>query len=75
MSEPSPKPAVETPCIKVCVLDAGGRLCVGCGRTGNEIAGWLSMSAEQRRRVMAELPARLAAMQAERDGGVPPLRR
>ena len=34
-------------------------LCVGCGRTLAEIAGWIRFSAEERARIMAELPRRL----------------
>jgi predicted Fe-S protein YdhL (DUF1289 family) len=37
---------VESPCIKVCVLD-GQSVCVGCGRTIDEIAGWSRMSAPE----------------------------
>jgi uncharacterized protein len=53
--------AIETPCTKVCVVDPVSGLCRGCGRSLNEIASWTSLSAEERRRVMAELPSRLAA--------------
>ena len=52
---------IETPCVKICTLDARARLCLGCGRTVDEIAGWTAMSAGERSRIMAELPARLAA--------------
>lgn len=52
---------IETPCLKICMLDARSGLCLGCGRTIDEIAGWAAMSAAERTRVMAELPARLAA--------------
>jgi hypothetical protein len=52
---------IETPCVKVCTLDARAGLCLGCGRTIDEIAGWGAMSADERARIMAELPARLAA--------------
>ena len=51
--------AIETPCINVCALDARTGLCVGCGRTADEIARWLAFSADERQRVIAELPARL----------------
>jgi predicted Fe-S protein YdhL (DUF1289 family) len=60
---------IETPCIKICTLDARSGLCLGCGRTVDEIARWSAMSAAERARVMAELPARLAASQAERAAG------
>lgn len=51
---------IETPCIKICTLDARNGLCLGCGRTIDEIARWATMSASERSRVMGELPARLA---------------
>lgn len=51
---------IETPCIKICTLDARSRLCLGCGRTIDEIAAWGTMAAAERKRVMDELPARLA---------------
>jgi predicted Fe-S protein YdhL (DUF1289 family) len=53
---------VESPCNKVCVIDAACGLCIGCGRTLAEIGGWISMTADERRRIMAELPARRAAL-------------
>ena len=54
---------IESPCIKVCTLDARAGLCLGCGRTVDEIARWTLMSAEDRERIMAELPARRARQQ------------
>jgi hypothetical protein len=41
-------------------MDAGSGLCFGCGRTLDEIAGWAAMSPEERRTIMAVLPARKA---------------
>jgi len=55
-----PKPPLETPCIDVCEMDASSGLCIGCGRTLDEIAGWADMSPEERRAIMAVLPARKA---------------
>jgi hypothetical protein len=51
---------IESPCNKVCVVDPGATRCVGCGRTLAEIAGWIGLSPSERRRIMAELPGRLA---------------
>jgi predicted Fe-S protein YdhL (DUF1289 family) len=51
---------IESPCIKVCTLDARAGLCLGCGRTVDEIARWTLMSGDDRKRIMAELPARRA---------------
>lgn len=49
---------IETPCIKVCVLDDTGQWCTGCYRTLDEIALWGSMSPPQRADVLRELPGR-----------------
>jgi len=50
---------IETPCVKICTLDARIGLCLGCGRTIDEIACWASMSASERAQVMLKLPDRL----------------
>jgi predicted Fe-S protein YdhL (DUF1289 family) len=52
---------IESPCVKICTLDARSGLCLGCGRTVEEIACWTAMSAAKRARVMREAPARLTA--------------
>jgi predicted Fe-S protein YdhL (DUF1289 family) len=57
---------MESPCIKVCVIDPGSGLCTGCARTLAEIAGWGGMSDQERRRIMRELPDRQAQIAAER---------
>jgi predicted Fe-S protein YdhL (DUF1289 family) len=51
---------IESPCNKVCVVDPASSLCIGCGRTLAEIAGWIGFTPDERRRIMAELPKRLA---------------
>ena len=50
---------IESPCNKICAVDPVSALCVGCGRTLAEIAGWIRFSADERARIMAELPRRL----------------
>jgi uncharacterized protein len=55
-------PEIETPCIKVCVLDPETGFCIGCGRTGGEIGAWLGLDATERRAVMASLPERVATL-------------
>jgi uncharacterized protein len=59
---------VESPCVKVCVVHPVERLCVGCLRSIDEIAGWGRMTAEERRAVMAELPARAPRLRKRRGG-------
>ncbi len=61
---------IESPCNKVCVVDPASRLCIGCGRTLAEIGGWIGFTPEERRRIMAELPARLAALPPSRKNRV-----
>jgi uncharacterized protein len=51
---------IESPCIKVCVMDPRAGICTGCGRTLDEIARWGAMSDAERARVMEELPTRLS---------------
>ncbi len=36
------------------------KICIGCGRTLDEVARWLEFSDLERGRIMAQLPARLA---------------
>ena len=50
---------IETPCIKVCVMDPASELCRGCGRTLAEIGAWPSLLSIERRAIMAALPRRL----------------
>ncbi|MBL8535358.1 MAG: DUF1289 domain-containing protein [Betaproteobacteria bacterium] len=51
---------MPSPCIKVCVMDDATGLCRGCLRTLDEIAYWSSYTADERRAVLARLPARRA---------------
>jgi predicted Fe-S protein YdhL (DUF1289 family) len=52
---------MESPCIHVCVIDAGTGLCAGCGRSLEEIARWPQMTEAERRHVVRGLPARRRA--------------
>ena len=49
----------QTPCVAVCMIDPGTKLCFGCGRTLPEIARWHAMGSAERLAVMALLPARM----------------
>lgn len=52
---------VASPCTSVCAIDRATGLCAGCYRTLDEIAGWIDLSAEQKRALLASLAARRAA--------------
>ena len=54
---------IESPCILVCSIDMKTGFCFGCGRTRDEIAGWLTMSDGERRAVMETLAARLETVE------------
>ena len=53
---------MESPCVKICLYEPGAGLCLGCGRSLDEIAGWAAMSSAERRRIMAVLAPRLAGL-------------
>ncbi len=59
---------VESPCVKVCVVHPAERMCVGCYRTIDEIAGWGRMTSDERRAVIAELPSRAPRLRQRRGG-------
>jgi hypothetical protein len=59
---------IETPCDKVCTVEHDSGLCLGCGRTIDEIARWTSFTDGERSHIMTELPARLAAMRSRNAG-------
>ncbi|HEX2668168.1 MAG TPA: DUF1289 domain-containing protein [Gammaproteobacteria bacterium] len=56
---------VTSPCIGVCMLD-DANYCQGCRRHINEIAGWMRLSEEERRRILDELPLRHAKVASAR---------
>jgi uncharacterized protein len=58
---------VASPCISVCTIDPASGLCSGCYRTLDEIGGWIELSNEAKRALVAALPARRARL------GVPDL--
>ncbi|MBN8912113.1 MAG: DUF1289 domain-containing protein [Rhizobiales bacterium] len=49
---------MDSPCIKICVIDPTDGLCEGCRRSRHEIARWTSYTDAERRRIMAELKTR-----------------
>ena len=59
--------------MNVCLLDEQSGLCVGCGRSGDEIASWAGMTPGQRRAIMEVLPERLERLdwRAQSEGSAP----
>lgn len=56
---PATAPAQHSPCVGVCTLDDATGWCLGCGRTGDEIARWIGMSDPERLACWRDLPRRL----------------
>ena len=52
-----------SPCTLVCSIDLTTGYCFGCGRTRDEIAGWIDFTDLQRSTVMDALPARLETVE------------
>jgi predicted Fe-S protein YdhL (DUF1289 family) len=53
---------IKTPCNRVCVVHPTLGLCIGCGRSLDEIGRWIDFAPTERARIMAQLPSRLAAL-------------
>ncbi|OIQ25036.1 MAG: DUF1289 domain-containing protein [Alphaproteobacteria bacterium MedPE-SWcel] len=66
---------VESPCIKLCVIQPETRLCTGCARSIDEITRWSKMTASERADIMAELPNRRPAPSGRRGGRAARLKR
>jgi predicted Fe-S protein YdhL (DUF1289 family) len=63
--------SISSPCNRICVVHPTLRMCIGCGRSLDEIAGWIALSATERAEIMTKLPARLAALNAAKNGAKP----
>lgn len=57
---------VKSPCDNTCQLDEAQRVCIGCGRTIEEVIGWQVMSISQKRRVVSRSCARLHKISKQR---------
>ncbi|MEO0421468.1 MAG: DUF1289 domain-containing protein [Pseudomonadota bacterium] len=57
-SSTSASPQVKSPCIGVCELDMAG-ICLGCGRSGEEITVWSRASDALRQEIVDRAAKRL----------------
>jgi uncharacterized protein len=51
--------AIASPCILVCSIDTDTGFCFGCGRTRDEIGGWMNYTNDERAEIMSTLSDRL----------------
>lgn len=66
---------IESPCVRVCVVHPEERICTGCFRTIDEIAGWSKLPNEERRAIMDALPDRAGRLKKRRGGRAARLRK
>ena len=57
-----PLESIKTPCVGICELVVPCGICKGCGRTESELGAWVSMTDEERERIMEECDSRLAVL-------------
>jgi predicted Fe-S protein YdhL (DUF1289 family) len=55
-----------SPCIQICRIDPLLQLCLGCGRTMEEIGRWSKLTDPQRLQVMTQLPERMKYLRTQR---------
>lgn len=53
--------AVESPCVGICALNTE-RICVGCGRSNEEVAQWLGMPRAEKEQCLEVAKRRLHDM-------------
>ena len=58
----SQTPLIESPCKLICELDLASGLCMGCGRSREDIAMWTRYSPAKRAFIMTELKDRLESL-------------
>ena len=49
---------IDSPCNDICTTDSESNLCVGCGRTKEEIANWLFFTDKQKEQVLFDIKSR-----------------
>lgn len=52
---------IQSPCNKICTLNSNN-VCVGCGRSREEIGGWSQFSDREKAQVVERAKARLETM-------------
>ena len=69
MKEPSPlnlDQKIANPCVQVCVQDRDDGICLGCGRTSEEINNWSNLSRSEREAIVPLLDERIEELSNKR---------
>ncbi|MEQ1669409.1 MAG: DUF1289 domain-containing protein [Hyphomicrobium sp.] len=59
---PPARASRHSPCVGVCQLETASQLCLGCGRSRDEISHWISMSEVERDDIWELIPDRLSKL-------------
>jgi predicted Fe-S protein YdhL (DUF1289 family) len=46
---------VKSPCTNICTMSSDGKLCMGCGRTIEEITNWYYFSNEEKKKIIKKI--------------------
>lgn len=57
-------PNIKSPCKLICQLQLTSGLCLGCGRSREEIASWTRYTDAQREEIMRQLDKRMETLPA-----------
>ena len=49
---------VDSPCIDICTIDPDSNLCIGCGKTLEEIKNWFNFTTKEKEIVLKSLEIR-----------------
>tara|TARA_B110001454_G_C12638155_1_gene400017 strand:+ start:766 stop:957 length:192 start_codon:yes stop_codon:yes gene_type:complete len=45
----------KSPCINICFLSPKTNLCLGCGRSVEEISSWINLSKDEKKKILTRL--------------------
>ena len=46
---------VKSPCTNICTMSLDGKLCMGCGRSIEEITNWSYFSNEEKKKIIKKI--------------------
>jgi hypothetical protein len=56
-----------SPCVGICLMDPATRICRGCLRTIEEVAGWYNATLPEKRAILGRLAERRAASRPDHE--------